>query len=271
MASGVKELDGRVGVRDMVRFDPFKIVVEQNFNPRVKETLLANIVRLKPMIEATGGILQPLWVRRDGETCVLIDGESRLTAVKELIEEGRLPRFEGKDPKTGEDKPFGVPVLCMEGSADEVTRIKYAMTANGGAPLEKWEIGKNYARLINLGQTEEDLAKAFGKTPQYVTSCLMLNDADDTVKHMLVMGEVSEGKAVQAVKKYGSSAAEHIVAAPKNALGVITRDKVSKPVSPSLRSAVAALLGDCDQQPDVMMYEIHRDLIQAIREALKDK
>lgn len=72
MASGVKELDGRVGVRDMMRFDPFKISVEKNFNPRVAETLRANIDRLKPMIEAAGGVLQPLWVRRDGETCTLI-------------------------------------------------------------------------------------------------------------------------------------------------------------------------------------------------------
>jgi len=264
MASGVKELEGRVGVRDMVRFDPFKIKVEKNFNPRVKETLRANIDRLKPMIASAGGVLQPLWVRRDGEDCILIDGESRLTAVKELIKEGLLPATEGKD-----DKPFGVPVLCMEGSADEVTRIKYAMTANGGAPLEKWEIGKNYARLINLGQTEEDIATAFGKTPQYIASCLALNDADDTVKHMLVMGEVSEGKAVSAVKKFGSKAAEHIAAAPKNAKGKVVRERKQEFDVKALVKAVRVLLADAAQQGKPVVFEIHSDLVRDVREAMK--
>lgn len=269
MASGVKELDGRVGVRDMVRFDPLKIRVEKNFNPRSKETLRANVDRLKPQIVAAGGVLQPLWVRRDGEECVLIDGESRLTAVKELLKSGELPSTEGTDAKTGEPKPFGVPVLCMEGSADEVTRIKYAMTANGGAPLEKWEIGKNYARLINLGQTEAEVATYFGKTSQHISSCLMLNDADDTVKHMLIMGEVSEGKAVQAVKKFGSKAAEHIAGAPKNAKGKVTRGKISKFDLKALKAACELVLGEADTDPDAAMKEVSREAIEALRKALK--
>lgn len=261
MASGVKELDGRVGVRDMVRFDPFKIRVEKNFNPRSKETLRANVDRLKPQIVAAGGLLQPLWVRRDGDECVLVDGESRLTAVKELIKAGLLPEEQG-------GKPFGVPVLHMEGAADEATRITLALTANGGAPLEKWELGKNFARLLNIGSTEKEIAERLGKTVAFVNSCMALNDAPAEVKHMLIMGEVSEGKAVQAVKKYGSAAAERIASAPKNSKGKAVREKVVKFDLKALKEACRLVIAEADTEPNAELQTVHRDTINALRKAL---
>lgn len=191
MASGVKELDGRVGCRDMVMFDPWKIVVEKDFNPRSPEGLRANIDRLKPMIEAAQGVLEALWVRRDGERCVLIGGESRLFATRELLKEGKLPKFQGKDSE-GNPKPFGVPVIHREGASEDAERISLALLENSGAPLEKWELGKSYARLVNAGWEVEDIAKRQGKTPQWVSSCIILNDSPAELKQMLIMGQVSE-------------------------------------------------------------------------------
>lgn len=261
--SGVKDLDGRVGVRDMPTFDPLKIKIEKGFNPRVAETLRANVDRLKPMIEAVGGVLQPLWVRRDGEECVLIDGESRLTAVRELLKEGKLPA-------TQNGKPFGVPVLHMAGAADERQRLILAMTANGGAPLEKWEIGKNYARLLNIGMTEGEIAESFGKTLPFVQSALLLNDASADVKHMLAMDEVSEGAALKAVKKFGSSAGEHLAQAPKNESGKVVREKATaKPkLSPQLLAAAEAIIAEWKAQKTLIV-EVHSDNVRALEEAIR--
>ena len=39
--------------------------------------------------------------------------------------------------------------------------------------------------------------------------------------------------------------------------------------SPSLPAALKVLFAECDQQPDVMVFEIHRDTIRALRSAVK--
>jgi hypothetical protein len=97
----------------------------------------------------------------------------------------------------------------------------------------------------------------------------MLNDADDTVKHMLIMGEVSEGKAVQAVKKFGSQAAQHITGSPRNAKGKVVRGKVVKFDLKALKAACEAVLAEADTDPDAAMKEITRETIESLRQALK--
>lgn len=42
-----------------------------------------------------------------------------------------------------------------------------------------------------------------------------------------------------------------------------------KESSPSLKNAIAVMIAECDTQPDVMVFEIHKDTINAIREAAK--
>ena len=198
--SGVKGLDGHLGTRDLAQFDPRKIRVDRGFNPRSPLELRKNVDRLKPQILAEGGVQQPLWVWRDGSECVLMDGESRLTAVLELIREGKL---------RDEDFPKGlvtVPVLYFAGMAKEGDRALAALTANGGKPLERWEIGLTFARLVNLHWTVKDIAERRGVRAAYVTECIALAESSDEVKEMMSAKLLSESAVVKAVREHGSKA-----------------------------------------------------------------
>ena len=77
------------GGSDILRFSPLDIQVEAGFNPRLFDTLRMRekLDALKTSIAAQG-VLQPLLVRYDGGKAILVDGETRLRAVRELIAEG---------------------------------------------------------------------------------------------------------------------------------------------------------------------------------------
>jgi ParB-like chromosome segregation protein Spo0J len=71
------------------------------------------------------GVLQPLLVRFDPQQqcAILNDGECRLRAVLELIEEGV--------------EIATIPILQVQGG-NETERLVIALTANTGKPLSKW-------------------------------------------------------------------------------------------------------------------------------------
>jgi hypothetical protein len=74
------------GIQTMKMFsvDPALVEVEDGFNRPLNRE---HIESIKITIKA-GGILDPIWVRVDNGSIILVDGEHRLTAVLECIGEG---------------------------------------------------------------------------------------------------------------------------------------------------------------------------------------
>lgn len=268
MAGGLKGLEGQQGGQDAFGFDPRLIVIESGFNPRSREELAKNVALLKPQIVAAGGVIQPVLVRVDGERVVLVAGETRVTAMLELIAEGV---FSDETLPTGKVKKVTVPTLYRRAAADEKQRIVDALMENTGKPLKEWEVGGAYARLLDLGWSVDDVAAKMGQTVQYVNDCVALAGAGSDVKALLSGGKVSKGAAKAAVKKHGSGAGEVLAAKVADSPnGKVARDRVVKFDVKALKMACATVLEEADlDDPDAALKTVSREAIVALRAALK--
>lgn len=195
------------GRQDVLNIDPAIIVTEDGFNYR-DFTLPENkehVQDLKKKIAAAGGVLQPLLVRFDPETKlpILIDGECRLRAVKELLEEG------GTEIKT-------VPVIQKKNTT-EAERVVMSLTANGQKPPSICEAGEAYKRLQTGGWTVEEIAQKTGNTVQHVNAAIELTVVDKPTRRLISMGAVSVAHARSEVKRHGEKASLVIQMAVKKA------------------------------------------------------
>lgn len=184
--------DLKVGVTDLVTLDPSVIVVEDGHNPRnynLPENR-AHLDELKGSIKENG-VQMPLAVRWDPETKrpILVDGECRLRAVLELIEEG--------------EEIKGVPTFQVK-CGNEAERLKMAITANTGKPLSKWEIGSAFQRLKNFGWSDEEIAKKTGYSLRFISESMELSDAPEEVKSLLSQRAITPSLALDHVRKSGS-------------------------------------------------------------------
>lgn len=181
------------------------IKVEKGHNPRNYDLPenRAHLDELKASIRHVGTQV-PLLVRFDTGTgqAILVDGECRLRANLELINEGCDIR--------------GVPVIQVPGG-NEADRLVLALTANTGKPLSKWEIGAAFQRLINFGWSNDDIAAKMGYAKRYVTEALELSDAPMEIKSLLSQQAVTPSLAISEIRKNGSGAVLTLRAAAESA------------------------------------------------------
>lgn len=180
--------------RDQLMIDPKKIAIEKNFNARnyhLPENQ-AHLKELKTSIRASGTLV-PLLVRWDAEArqAVLVDGECRLRANLELIEEGV--------------EILAVPTVQVSGG-NEADRLVTSLTANTGKPLSKWEIGSAFQRLTAFGWTTDKIAAKLGYSERYVKESMELSDAPEDVKQLLSQQAVTPSLALQHIRSNGSGA-----------------------------------------------------------------
>ena len=186
--------DLKVGVRDLIMLPPGIIRVEPGHNPR-NYRLPENrehLEELKKSIAAIG-VQVPLLVRFDSapKEPVLVDGECRLQAALELIQEGV--------------EILSVPTVQVQGN-NEADRLVLSLTANTGKPLSKWEIGSAFKRLYGYGWTEEQVADKLGYTTRYVSECIELTDAPEEVKKLLSEEAVTPSLALKHIRADGTNA-----------------------------------------------------------------
>lgn len=173
--------------------DPRLIRIEKGHNPRdyrLPENR-AHLDSLKVSISQVG-VERALACRLDGGQCILVDGESRLTAVLELIKEGH--------------EILTVPVQQVTVN-NEVDRIAYAVSANTGKSLSEWELGGAFKRMVGFGWGDEQIATRFGMTPQKVAKCIELSDMPQDVKQLLSERAITPALAISTVRRRGTKAA----------------------------------------------------------------
>ncbi len=172
----------------MVRIDPRIIDIEAGHNPRdyaLKENH-EHLEELKASIKKQG-VRMPLLVRFDKHAgkAIVVDGECRLRACLELIDEG---------------EPIeSVPTIQVQGG-NEADRLVTALTANTGKPLSKWESGNAFKRLGNFGWKAEKIADELGFSLRFVNEALELADAPEEVKHMLSEQAVTPSLALSELR-----------------------------------------------------------------------
>lgn len=192
--------DIKVSARDQLMIDPKLIAIEKGHNPR-NYNLPENRAHLDELKASIGevGIKVPLLVRWDvgARQCVLVDGECRLRAVLELIDDGV--------------EILAVPTVQVPGD-NEPERLITSLTANTGKPLSKWEIGIAFQRFIGWGWDTAKIAKRMGYTERYVKESLELSDAPEDVKQLLSMQAVTPSLALQHIRADGAAAGEKLKA-----------------------------------------------------------
>lgn len=197
MALRLRDIGRGNGRRDVIFIDPRIIKIESGFNPR-SYSLAENREHLDALKVSIveNGVLVPLLVRWNGEEAILIDGECRLRASLELIEEG----VEIK----------AVPVIQEDGDS-EAARLVIALAANTGKPLSLLEAGAAYKRLERFGWSHEEIAKKVGVTRAKVASAIEIAEAPIEVKQMVQDGSVTPALAKKAVREKGDKAAADLI------------------------------------------------------------
>lgn len=210
--------DAALARADVYTVDPTLIDIKKGFNPRDYSTPQnkAHIQNLAASIKEEG-VQEPLWVTYDPATgrFTLVNGESRLRAVRALIKAG----VEIK----------GVPVLRKSGSEAEILAL--ALTANTGKAFSKPELGAAFKRLIDFGWTTRDIGARWNMTTTQVDDCIVLTQADDEVKALLAEGAVTPAYAASEIKKRGTGATLVIKAAVTAATTAATKPKKEAPAA----------------------------------------
>jgi ParB-like chromosome segregation protein Spo0J len=199
---------GGVAKQTSFRVDPRIVEVEPGFNRPIDR---ANIDQFKIAIKG-GAIIPDIFVRVDNGRIIMVDGEHRLIAVKELIDEGleidsmSATQFRGND-------------------ADRITHLLTSAQGKGLSPLEA---GLQYKKLINLGWSNQKIHERTGMSVQHIAGCVELAESNSDVHAAIRSGDISSTEARKVVKEHGSKAGE-VIAKAKAETGKKVTAKVLKP------------------------------------------
>lgn len=185
--------DGEAYKPETRGLDPRKVVITTGWNVRDMNSpeTREHIKTLKLSIVARG-VDKPISVRYDKVTGVatLVDGQCRLTACRELWEEGTK-----------------IYVPSMRVTGDEVELTAESLTSNSGLPLTQWEIGEGCRRLIKMGGwTVAKIAAHICKPVRYVNEAIALSTVPVEAKALMASGEVSPARVLQEVREKGDGA-----------------------------------------------------------------
>lgn len=200
-------------------FNLSQFILEDGWNSRVhNDEYREHIDNLKEAIKnrlelsTSQGLKPDLGIpaivgRFNGESFVVRDGFSRLTALRELASEGvEIP-------------PVVVSTLPEQPASEDVL---IQISANSGKPLsvaEQAEVCKKFidAFLVeNLEASLTDAKEAFrqslkGVSRQHIQNLLHLVNAPEEIKTLVAENKISASTAIEAIKDYGVEAAEEVI------------------------------------------------------------
>lgn len=178
-----KVINGSIGRTDSYKLDPKAVIVRDGWNPR---TDFDDGGALKASIKAMG-VLTPIRVKLDEDrNPVLIDGERRVRAVLELMEEGHHINH--------------VPAIVEGAKISPVDEILMALASNEGKRLNAIEEARAYAMLVAQGLKVDEIATMVGKSKVHLYERLKLADAPDALQQAVINGHVEIKQAVKLVK-----------------------------------------------------------------------
>jgi ParB-like chromosome segregation protein Spo0J len=222
--------------------DPRLIRIEKGHNPRDYKLLenRAHLDSLKVSI-ATAGVRQPLLCRLEGGQCILVDGESRLTAVLELINEGA--------------EILTIPVMQVTANT-AADRIAIAVGANTGKPLSEWELGGAFKRLSGFGWDNEQIAAQFGITSQKVAKCIEMADMPQDVKQLLSERAITPALAISTIKKARTQKGSTVESATQELKDEVAKRKAKGMKGPAKAAKKAAkVVGSAAEQLLRLIFE----------------
>ena len=193
---------------NLFSFDIDLIHEQVGFNPRnyEREDVKQHIENLAACYEA-GQDMPPLIVKVIDGKIYVREGHCRLRAAKLARENGaqikRLPVYETK--------------------GDETEQSLIIVRSDQGLKLTPLERAAIYVRLINQGNTAEEIAKKLGKTANHVKQYEMLFGLPLELKRLIEDGSVAWSLALETYKEMGSGAIEFLNSALKDEVAKATK------------------------------------------------
>lgn len=258
-----KTLEG-VGKETSFKVDPHLIEIQPGFNrPIIRD----HVEQLKTSIR-NGATIPPIFVRVEPGRIIMVDGEHRLIAVKELIAEGM-------------EIPFMSAIQFRGSDADAIAHLLTSAQGAGITPLDQ---GIQYLKLIRLKWDVAMIAARTGKSKTHIANCLLLAEANTDVQESIRSGEVTGSLAVDFVKEHGTQAGAAIqaelVKAKASGKSKVTRKSVAGAAIPRklatrLNDGVDALFKllpnmtaqELATQPAGMMLQVPASVLAELRAA----
>lgn len=206
---------------------PHLIEVEDGFNRPINRERVESF-KISMRNEA---IIPPIFVRVDVGRIIMVDGEHRLIAARELIAEGV-------------EIPFLSAIQFRGDDGDAICHKISTSHENGIAPLEQ---GRDYQKLLRMGWDEKKIAGRVGLSISHIKMCLSLQEANSDVKEHIQDGTISGTEAAKLLKQHGRKTGKVIDELKKDAEAAgqkkITAKTIAKKTGPSKRDlAIADLI-----------------------------
>lgn len=180
--------DQAVGRTNIFRVKPGALKVMPGWNCRNFDDPqnIQHVAELKEFIRHRG-VMEPLTVRVEGDDIFVVNGECRLRAVRELLEEGV--------------EIESVPCQSEGRHVSEADEVEGQITRNSGKPFTPLELCAVFHRLFSLGRSEEEIAEAAGYTAERVRQIMSLNRATEWTKDAVRQGRVSATTVQRALEQ----------------------------------------------------------------------
>ena len=165
---GIGPASGGVPLLRLDQIVPNPFQPRKNVDPRKLEELVRSI--------ATSGVIQPIVVRRRGETFELVAGERRWQAAKRAGLES-------------------VPAVVREASDEEMLRLALIENIHREDlnAIDRAEAYRAYGE--RFGHTAEKMAEEFGEDRSTVSNYLRLLSLPEAVRQLVASGELGMGHA----------------------------------------------------------------------------
>lgn len=231
-----------VGKETSFKIDPSVIEIEPGFNRPINRD---NVEQFKTSIR-NGATIPPIYVRVDSGHIIMVDGEHRLIAVKELIAEGM-------------EIPYMSAIQFRGSDAD---RIAHLLTSAQGQPISPLDQGIQYLKLVRLKWDVKMIASRTGKSTTHVENALMLAESNTDVQEAVRNGEVASTTAIDIIREHGPQAGaviqKELRKAHASGRGRVTRKSVQGAAVP--RKLVTRMTDSLDtlfkSRPDLTVQEL---------------
>ncbi len=179
---GIKGL--MLGRNDIFRLSPASIDIDPTFNARDFTTPdnIAHVAWLADSIESEG-VQEPMRGYVKGDRFVVTNGESRMRAIALLAKRGVVIE--------------SVPAQLEGRYSNDADRLYTQVTSNSGKAFSPMETSMLYRRMLNLGQTEQQIATRTGMDVRRVKQLLDLQSLPSEVQKMVSEGTVKTTLAME--------------------------------------------------------------------------
>jgi ParB family transcriptional regulator, chromosome partitioning protein len=213
------------------------------------------------------GQIQPVSIRKTAGKPVLTAGFSRYRAVAEI----------NKRKLTPEPLRLHCRYTQLDDRQAFIANISENRVRN---PTTMMDDAYNLQRLVNVYQmSEKAAAEVYRATVPWVRERRAMLELAPEAVQAVKDGRVKPS-AAKAIGKLSRELQKKITSKPgkittadvaKEAPIPAKADKQSPVIDRAVRKAIEVILAECKAQPDVMVYEIHRDNVMALRAALEGK